>query len=130
MRKFIRSFIYAWSGIIACSKAEINFRWELFIALIVSIVGWFFNISRTDWIILILCFALVLCLEMINTAIEKLADVVSPSIHPQIRLIKDIAAGAVLLSCICCVIIGLIIFIPKLLTMIELTRYLSFFPKL
>ena len=117
--KLARSFLYAWNGITYCFKTQQNFRIHLLILVLVCIAGFLFKISHTEWLVIILCGVLVLMLEMINTAIEYLCDVVTKDIHPMIRIIKDVTAGAVLVSAIGTVIAGLIIFLPKLLLFLK-----------
>ncbi len=114
MKKLFRSFYFAFSGIAHCFKTEKNFQLQFCLAITVIIGGWFFKISNTNWIVLLICCAMVLCLEMMNTAIEKLADVVHDGLHAGIKNVKDIAAGAVLVASIISVLIALIIFIPKI----------------
>jgi undecaprenol kinase len=110
----IKSFLYAWQGIKYCLNHEKNLRLEFFIAIIISSAGFYFHLSPQEWITVLLCQALVLSLEMMNTSIEKLSNMITQEIHPVIKQIKDMAAGAVLLSSIVSCIIGLIIFIPKI----------------
>ncbi len=112
MRKFFRSFKYAIEGI-QQAMDEQNFRFDLMFAFIVIIAGVFTDISKTEWIILIIVIALALSLEMINTAIERVVDLASPDQHPLAKAAKDIAAGAVLVFACASVIIGLLIFLPK-----------------
>jgi undecaprenol kinase len=112
--RFIRSFSYAWQGIRSCYKREKNFRIQLFISLPVYCAGFYFGLSGSEWLAILFCTMLTLSLEMINSSIEKLADFVTSSIHPVIKQVKDIAAGAVLLSAIISIVMGCIIFIPKL----------------
>ena len=114
MKKFFASFSHALHGISTCAHTERNLKVQVFMAVIVTIAGIYFNISCLEWIIVLICIILVLCFEMINSAIEKLADIVNPSLHPKIRAIKDIAAGAVLLAATGSLVIGLLIFIPKI----------------
>ena len=112
VRKFVRSFGYAYKGIItAC--AEQNFKSHLLSAGIVLIAGYFTGLSRIEWYIVLLLIALMFALEMINTAIERVVDLASPTIHPLAKQAKDLAAGAVLVFAIFSAIIGLLIFIPK-----------------
>lgn len=113
--KFIKSFAFAWNGLRICFINELNFR----IHIVLSVVAVFFavllNISPIEWIATGFCIAFVITMEMLNTAIEKLCDVVHKDIHPGIKKVKDIAAGAVLVSAIFSFITGLIIFLPKLI---------------
>ena len=85
---------------------------QLVVALASITAGWLLQIPPTHWMILIACITAVLSLEMVNASLEKLCDLVEPSIHPQIKLIKDLAAGAVLLAAIASVIIGFFLFLP------------------
>ena len=114
MKKLFSSFYFAISGIVQCCRTEKNFQLQACIAITVIFGGWVFNIASIDWVALLLCCAMVLCLEMVNAAIEKLADVVHLSFHPGIKNVKDIAAGAVLIASVISIIIALIIFIPKM----------------
>jgi diacylglycerol kinase len=113
--KLIKSFEYAWAGIRSCFKSEPNFRIHLVAAIVVILFSLLLNISATEWIAVVFCIALVLTMEMINTAIEKLCDVVHKEPHPVIKKVKDIAAGAVLLSAVFSLITAAIIFLPKII---------------
>lgn len=108
-------FKYAWNGIRLALKNERNFRLHLLSALLVIICSFIFQLSAMEWGIILLIISLVITLEMVNSVIERLIDYVKPEIHPQAKMIKDIAAGAVLISAIFSVVIGLIIFIPKII---------------
>lgn len=109
----IHSFKYAFEGLGGLWK-ESNFKIHLFVSMITLIAGFAMDISRFEWIAVLLCIFSMLAMEGINTAIERLCDFVSPDIHPKIKKIKDISAAAVLLVAIASVIIGLIIFLPKI----------------
>jgi diacylglycerol kinase (ATP) len=110
------SFQYAYQGLIALFRTEHN-AWIhgglTIAALLLSIT---FHISKTEWMLLVMAMALVWMAEIINTAIEKAVDFISTEKHPQIKLVKDLAAAAVLVSAVAALIIGTIIFLPKLLT--------------
>lgn len=93
---------------------ERNTRIEVIIAVGVVILGWWLQLSGVEWCIILLCIAGVIAAETINTSIEKIADFQSSEIHPEIRDIKDLAAGAVLVMAVVSVIIGLVVFGPKL----------------
>lgn len=111
----IKSFVYAFDGIIFLIRSEHNFRVHLFVLAAVVISGIFFNISLVKWMAILFVSTLVLVSESFNTSIESLSDAVSQSQDERIRKAKDIAAAAVLISAISAVITGLIIFIPELL---------------
>ncbi|WP_341299801.1 diacylglycerol kinase family protein [Lysinibacillus sp. FSL H8-0500] len=112
MRKYLRSFGYAFEGIITASKEQ-NMKSHVLSAIIVILAGYFTGLSRIEWYIVLLLIALMLALEMINTAIERVVDLASPDIHPLAKQAKDIAAGAVLVFALFSAIIGLLIFLPK-----------------
>src|SRR5688572_12272258 len=111
--KLFRSLGYALNGIRSSFISELNFRIHTIAALLAICSGALLCISSLEWILLSFCIAFVLVTEMLNTAIEKLCDVVHPGQHPGIKKVKDIAAGAVLVSAAFSVIAGLIIFVPK-----------------
>lgn len=98
-------------------------RIHLIVAALVVLFGLIFCISKVEWIVCLLCMGLVFGTELINTSIENIVDLVSPDHHPLAGKAKDIAAGAVLMSAIFSVIIGLIIFIPKLLNLFTTMYY-------
>jgi len=85
------------------------------IAVLMTIAGFYFNISQTEWLFQILSIGLVMSIEGLNTAVEKVADFIHPNYHERIGFIKDIAAGAVLFAAFTAIAIGLIIYLPKFL---------------
>ena len=118
MKNFFASFKYAFAGIISVLKNERNFKVQLIAAFLVLLAALVLKVDTIEWTILILCMVLVLSLEMINTAIEKICNFLHPDEHPKIKIIKDVAAGAVLLASIATAIIGGIILLPKLLLLL------------
>ena len=116
--RIIRSGRYAWNGIKYCCCNEKNFRVQFLIAGIIFSSGFYFRISSNDWILILFCSSFVLSLEMINTAIDKLSDRVSQEIDPVIKQVKDIAAGAVLVSSAISLIGGILIFLPKIKSLV------------
>lgn len=114
--KFIQSLQFAIAGIIAFFRHETNGQIQLIAAITAVILGWIFKIDAMEWLVVLLCTIAVLTLEMVNTAIEKLCDVVHPGYHPQIKIIKDIAAGAVLLAAIGSLAAGAVVFLPKIIS--------------
>ncbi len=119
MMKLVRSFGYAWQGILYCSKTQLNFRIHLGVMSIVIIGGFILNVSTTEWLFITGCSMLVLALELLNTAIEKLCDTISTEIQPKIKTIKDVSAAAVLLSAAGSVVTGIIIFFPKIMQLLK-----------
>ena len=112
---FLQSFGNAIRGIQHSLKTQRNMRIHGIAALAVVIAGFYFHVSMTDWCLLAITTGLVLVSEIINTALETLVDLVSPDYHPKAGLVKDMAAGAVLVSAIISVIVAMIIFLPRLL---------------
>lgn len=107
------SFKYAFSGLKYGIINTKNLHIDFVFAILVIICGFVFQISVIEWLIILLCFALVMSLELMNTALETVVDLASPDIHPLAKIGKDVAAGAVLMAAIMTAIIGFIIFIPK-----------------
>lgn len=116
---FIKSFGYALKGVLFMLKDERNFKVQIFIAIIALALGIYFPLQNIEWIILILCIALVLSAEMINTAIEQIVDNIHHNYNKKAKIIKDIAAGFVLVLSITSLIIGLIIFIPYIIEILS-----------
>lgn len=111
----LKSFSHASKGLLVLIKIETNFQIHATAAVLITILGLFCNLSTIEWSIQCLIIALVLSLEAINTAIEKSLDALHPEQHSKIGLAKDIAAGAVFISVISALIIGALIYFPKLL---------------
>lgn len=109
-----RAFIHAWHGLRYFFGKDRNGRIHLCAAILVCAAGWYFGVSPVQWMLLCLCIAMVLGLEMINHALEKLCDMVHPEWHPTVKTIKDVSAAAVLLAAMASVVVGLIIFLPAI----------------
>ena len=109
------SFVNAFNGLRHFFVHERNGRIQSCAAVVAICVAAWLHVSATEWLVLLLCIGAVLCLEMLNSAIEKLCDLVHKNYHPVIKIIKDVAAGAVLLASVVSVIIALIIFLPKIM---------------
>lgn len=112
--KRIKSFKYAFNGLQNIVLKEHNFRIHLLAAASALLAGVFFNISNTEWLAIIIIITLVLSLEIINSVVEKLSDIISPKKNNKIKIIKNMSAGAVLLAALTSLIIAGIIFIPKI----------------
>ena len=119
MKKIVKSFTYAFNGLKLCFASEVNFKIHLLSAILVLLLGVVFRISSTEWLAIIFCIAFVTALEMINTAIEKLCDVVNAAFDPGIKKVKDITAGAVLVAAVGSLVIGVIIFLPRIIVYIK-----------
>lgn len=112
MKKRANSFKAAFTGLYEGLKSQWNFKFHLLAACVVIALGFYFEVSKMEWCVLLLCCALVISLELINTAIELLCDFIEPSKNEKIRIIKDISAAGVLVSAIIALIIGILIFSP------------------
>ncbi|MBO6754095.1 MULTISPECIES: diacylglycerol kinase family protein [Spongiibacter] len=111
-----RSFRYAFSGLAELLRSQHNARVHLFASLLVVIVGLSLGVTRMEWCALLLAMMLVWIAEALNTALEFLCNLVSPDFHPLIKKSKDVAAASVLISAAGAVVIGILIFLPYLLT--------------
>ena len=109
------SFKNAWRGVTVFVRQEHNAWIHCTMTVLVIIAGLLFRISTAEWIAVIFAIGLVLAAEAVNSAIERLSDVVQPEKDERIRDVKDISAGAVLVCAITAAFIGIIIFLPKLL---------------
>lgn len=114
MKRFLNSFKYAFNGIKDLFLTEPNSQFHLGAMVVVVGAGFFFDISKIEWMFVVLCIVLVMSAEAFNTALEHLTDLVSPEYHPLAGRAKDVAAGAVTIMAIGAVIVGVIIFCPKL----------------
>lgn len=114
-RKRALSFKYAFKGISTLFASEHNARIHLIIAILVIIAGFILRLSLTEWALIVLCIGGVFMAEAINSALEALADKVSPEKDPLIERAKDLSAAAVLLFVFAAVAVGLIVFIPHIL---------------
>lgn len=113
-----RSFVYAWRGIRYLFHGEHNARIHLCVAAAVVIAGLIFGLSTTEWGVISLAIGLILALEAVNSAVEALADHVSPDFAPLIGRAKDVAAGGVLLGVFGAVGAGIAIFLPKIIDLV------------
>lgn len=109
-KKFLRGFVYAGQGIKVSVLEQRNLKVQGVIALTTVGAAFYFDITSTEWCLILITIALVMGLEMINSAIEGFVDMVSPDYKPLAGRVKDIAAGAVLFAAILAVIIGVLIF--------------------
>lgn len=114
MRKWLSSAGHAFRGILFLIRTERNFRIEIVVALATILIGIWLRISALEFCIVLLCIGAVLGMEAINSAIERMADFQSRELHPEIKIIKDMAAGGVLILAFISLVVGLVIFIPRL----------------
>lgn len=118
-KRLCNSFKYAFSGIGACFRSERNMKIHVTILCLVVLGGILCEINFMEWLICLILFGLVLSAELINTAIETTIDLCMPNLHPKAKLAKDTAAGAVLVLAMVAALIGLLIFIPKLVVLLK-----------
>ncbi len=112
MSSFLKNVSDAAAGIKYFIKNERSARIQAVIIILVLVAGFTFNLSNIEWAVILLCIALVYSLEMVNTAIERVCNLYSEAYHPLIKIIKDVAAGAVLFSVCIAIVIGMLILLP------------------
>ena len=117
-KKIINSFKYAIEGLVSSFKTERNMKIHIMEMIIVIALGIFMKLNKIEWCIITIAIVMVISAELFNTAIENVVDMVSPQKNPQAKLVKDIAAAAVLVLAIGAAVIGIIIFGPKIVTII------------
>lgn len=116
-KKLINSFKYAIQGIKSAFKTEQNLKIHFIVTVIVIFLGILLKIGYTEWAICFLLFGFVITAELLNTAIEVTVDLAMPQKNDKAKLAKDIAAGAVLVSSIIAVLVGIVIFLPKIVNL-------------
>lgn len=110
----LKGFAYAVKGAFLLLKTESSIQLQFGMAVLVTIAGFYYEISKVEWLIQTLAIGLVMGIEGVNTAIEKLSDYIQPNHDPKIGFIKDISAGAVMMVAIAASVVGLIIYLPKI----------------
>ncbi|WP_299219138.1 diacylglycerol kinase family protein [uncultured Aquimarina sp.] len=110
----LRGCGYALKGALILLKTEPSIQVQAVIAIIMTALGFYMNITATEWILQIFAIGLVMSIEGLNTSVEAIADFIHPDFHNKIGFIKDIAAGAVFIAAIVAVIVGCIIYVPYL----------------
>lgn len=117
--KFRESAGHAMDGISYTISHERNFRIEIIVACLVTAFSYFLKVSVIEWCILLLTISLVLVLEMVNTAIERTVDLVTKDYYELAKNAKDVAAGAVLVASMFSVVLGILIFLPKIISLLK-----------
>lgn len=110
MKKFIKGFRYAFSGIRIAFSEQLNLKVQLGVAVIVVAAGFYYHVTNLEWLALLIIISLVLSLEMVNSAVESLVDLVTLERKPLAGKVKDIAAGAVLIVSLLAIVVGFLIF--------------------
>lgn len=114
MNQIFRSFRHAIHGIGYALKNEHNFQIEALFAILVFILALFFDLSPFEQTTLFLAVGVVLVLELVNTAFERMVDMLKPRVHPYAKIAKDVMAGAVLVAALASFLVGVVIFLPKI----------------
>ena len=114
LRRRAASFGHAFRGVAAALRSEIHLRFHALATVVVIGLGFYFTISRTEWALVALAAGTVWTAELANTAIEALTDLVSPEYHPLAGKAKDVAAGAVLVAALAALVVGLLVFAPRI----------------
>lgn len=115
LKKTLKSFKYAFRGVGALAQSENNFKVHVFSVVLVIISSFTLRINKREWLIVIMLIGFVLTAEAFNTAIEKICDFIHPEYHDRIGEIKDLAAAGVLIAAMVAFVVGLLIFVPKIL---------------
>ena len=110
----IKSIGFAVKGAYKLITTEHSVMVQFSLMILMILAGFYFEISREEWMLQILAFGLVLAIEGLNTAVEKIADFIHPEFHNRIGFIKDIAAGAVLFAAFSAMAVGALIYVPKI----------------
>lgn len=118
-KNIAQSFGYAFEGLGYALRTVNNLRIHLLFTLLVVFGGMFFKISRMEYLVCLIFVALVISLELVNTAIEEVVDLCSPEINQLAKRSKDVAAGAVLFSAVIAFVVGCVIFVPKILLFLK-----------
>ena len=119
IKRLFKSFKYAINGLVKIFKEEQNLRIQFFLGFFVLCLAWFFKIEKIELLLMIFSIGLVLLMETINSAVERIADVLKPRINNYIKEIKDITAAAVMIASIISLIIGFAIFWPYINTVLQ-----------
>jgi undecaprenol kinase len=114
-----KSFTFAITGIKTALWTERNMRIHLLVSVLVILCAVFFSISKLEWLFILIAIGGIFSLELINTAIERVVDLITDEYHPLAKQAKDVAAGAVFIYAIMAVIIGLLIFLPHVLNLLN-----------
>jgi diacylglycerol kinase (ATP) len=109
-----KSLVFAFKGVFKLLTTEHSVMVQFSLGILITIAGFYFQISKTEWLMQTLAIGLVLSIEGLNTAVEKIADFIHPEFHERIGFIKDISAGAVFFAALTALAIGFIIYIPYL----------------
>ncbi|MBM7691802.1 undecaprenol kinase [Peribacillus deserti] len=119
---FYKSIYFAAIGIYTALKTERNVRIHAVVSILVLISGWVLNLTYTEWLFVLLAIGVTISLEMINSALERAVDLATEEYHLLAKQAKDMAAGAVLVFSLISIIIGAVIFLPRLIEILKLLK--------
>ncbi len=120
LKRLVKSFGYSFKGLVYAAKEEQNFRIHLFFVFIIVVLMVLFKVSVSETMILIVCMSLVLIAELVNSIFERIVDILKPRIHSYAKAVKDMMAATVLVATISAVIVGAIIFVPKVVALFNI----------
>lgn len=115
IKRLLKSFIYAVKGLRKVFREEQNLRLQTAFGMIAVFFAWFFRVSPLEWIAVVFAVGLVIIMEILNSAVERVSDVLKPRINSYVKEIKDIMAAAVMFASFIAVIVGLIVFWPHII---------------
>lgn len=110
IRKFVRSFRFAYEGLLYSFSSQSNMKFHFFAAFVVLLLALFFGLTKLEILFIMLAIALIIVTELVNTAIEKAVDLAMPEQHPVAKIAKDVAAAAVLVTAVFAVCVGMVVF--------------------
>jgi diacylglycerol kinase len=116
-----KSFSYAFSGLHTALREEPNFRIHLVFAISALVVGMFLHLTTLEWIVLMFTIFFVIILELLNTVLEAMVDLVSPEVKPAAKVAKDVSAACVLTAAFMSILVGVLLFVPKILALLVIT---------
>lgn len=119
------SFVYAFRGLRDAIREEPNLQIHCAAAITAYILGILLKLNMTEWAIIVLTTSFVFLMELLNTTLETIVDIVSPEIREKARIAKDVSAAGVLFAALTSVVIGLLIFLPKLLNLLTFRNYIN-----
>ncbi len=113
-KRLFKSFRYAVKGLITVFREEQNLLIQSIVGVLIIFLGLYVGLSQMEWAVIVMMIGLVLLVEIINSAVERVSDVLKPRINSYVKEIKDVMAAAVMLASVIAVIVGLIVFVPHL----------------
>lgn len=119
MTRRVQSFKYALEGLITALRDQPNLVFQLCVGAIVCALGFYFGITKSEWLIITLIIGFVITFELTNTAIEEIVDSFTDKVHPAAKKAKDVAAAAVLTASVTAILIGFMIFLPYLTKLLK-----------